>query len=102
MTFKFPKFGVNFDVEKHTILLGLAGSRSYGTDHPNSDTDYRGILVPPREYYMSPFKNFEQTGWKGDGVDHSNDQPCMFDSIKDSQVTGLVCNCPRCSPSCIS
>jgi predicted nucleotidyltransferase len=68
MTFKWPKFGVNFDVEKHTILMGLAGSRSYGTDHPDSDTDYRGILVPPREYYMSPFKNFEQTGWKGDGV----------------------------------
>ncbi|MHA2064888.1 MAG: DNA polymerase beta superfamily protein [Candidatus Thorarchaeota archaeon] len=66
--FKWPKFGVEFDVKKHTILLGLAGSRSYGTDHPLSDTDYKGIIVPPREYYLSPFRGFEQTQWKGDGL----------------------------------
>lgn len=67
MEFEFPKLNLDFNAEQHTILLTLAGSRSYGTDQENSDYDYRGILIPPREYYLSPFKGFEQTQWHGTG-----------------------------------
>jgi predicted nucleotidyltransferase len=67
MDFKWPKFNMDFDVPKHTILLSLAGSKSYGTDHPLSDTDYKGILVPPRRYYLSPFRGFDQALFKGSG-----------------------------------
>lgn len=34
------------------ILLGQVGSKSYGTDTPESDNDYMGIVVPPLEYYI--------------------------------------------------
>lgn len=30
---------------KHVILLGLAGSYSYGTNNMNSDIDIRGIAL---------------------------------------------------------
>lgn len=30
---------------KHVILLGLAGSYSYGTDNENSDLDVRGVAL---------------------------------------------------------
>ena len=46
------------------VLLGLSGSRAYGTDHSLSDYDYRGILIPPIKYTLSPFSSFEQFTWK--------------------------------------
>jgi predicted nucleotidyltransferase len=67
MKFNWPEFEVDFNVPPHTILLSLAGSKAYGTDHPLSDTDYKGILIPPRAYTLSPFKTFEQISWKGEG-----------------------------------
>jgi len=67
MEFKWPKLNLDFDVSKNTILLAVAGSRSYGTDHPLSDTDYKGVLIPPRNYYLSPFKGFDQVQFKGNG-----------------------------------
>lgn len=64
--FIFPRSNLNFDLEKFAILVTLAGSKSYGTDTPESDTDYKGILVAPREVVASPFKSFEQFIWKGE------------------------------------
>lgn len=37
------------------IVSHLAGSRSYGTSLPSSDTDYRGVFVAPPEYVRTPF-----------------------------------------------
>ena len=51
---------MEFDLDKHTILLVLSGSRSYGTNTPSSDYDYKGIAIPPLEYYFGYAKNFEQ------------------------------------------
>jgi predicted nucleotidyltransferase len=51
--------------KESVILLCLAGSRAYGTYTEMSDTDYKGILIPPRRVMLSPFKNFDQTDWKG-------------------------------------
>ena len=64
--FNWPKLQLDFDPKDQSILVALGGSKSYGTNHPLSDTDYKGVLVPPREYYLSPFKNFEQTQWKSE------------------------------------
>lgn len=64
MAFDWPQFNCEFNVPEHTILLTLAGSRSYGTDHPLSDYDYVGVAVPPPAWQMGPFKTFETTGWK--------------------------------------
>ena len=67
MEFEWPKSQLDFDIKKHTILMALAGSRSYGTDHPLSDFDFKGIIIPPKRYYLSPFRGFDQTQWKGTG-----------------------------------
>lgn len=35
-----------------TILLGVTGSKAYGTNTESSDTDYRGVYVPDEIYYF--------------------------------------------------
>lgn len=51
-------------VESRLILLTLAGSQAYGTATPDSDFDYKGVFIAPKEYYLG-FKTIEQkdTGW---------------------------------------
>ncbi|EHC11633.1 nucleotidyltransferase domain-containing protein [Fischerella thermalis] len=34
------------EVEKRTILIGLAGSHGYGLNRPESDYDYQGLKNP--------------------------------------------------------
>lgn len=41
------------------ILKTYAGSISYGTNTPESDTDYRGVCIPPKEYLLG-LKSFDQ------------------------------------------
>jgi len=47
------------DVDKCTIYKVISGSKSYGTDGPDSDIDIRGICISPKEYWIG-LKNFEQ------------------------------------------
>ena len=51
-------------LEDNTILFVRAGSQSYGTSLPTSDTDYKGIAVAPREYYLGYLQRFEQAEYK--------------------------------------
>lgn len=51
---------MQFDVEKHTIYLTIHGSRAYGTNIATSDTDYKGVAIPPKEYFLGYAFNFEQ------------------------------------------
>lgn len=39
-------------LENRTILLTRAGSHIYGTNTPESDTDYKGVAIPPKEYIL--------------------------------------------------
>ncbi|WP_414586715.1 DNA polymerase beta superfamily protein [Scytonema sp. PCC 10023] len=52
------------EVEKRTILIGLAGSHGYGLNRPDSDYDYRGVFIAPKRYYLG-FDHIEQKddGW---------------------------------------
>ena len=43
--------------KKRTIRTGIIGSLAYGTDHENSDTDYRSIYIAPPRLSASPFLN---------------------------------------------
>jgi len=45
--------------EQDQDLLVLTGSKLYGTSTPDSDTDYRGFVVPPKEYLLG-MKEFNQ------------------------------------------
>lgn len=45
-------------LDTHTILLAYAGSIAYGTTTEDSDTDFRGIAIPPEQYYYG-LEDFE-------------------------------------------
>lgn len=47
-------------LQERTIYLCCAGSHAYGTNTPESDNDYRGIVVPPKEYILGFVHRFEQ------------------------------------------
>jgi predicted nucleotidyltransferase len=45
---------------ERTIYITLSGSHSYGTNIATSDVDYRGIAIPPKQYYLGINNRFEQ------------------------------------------
>lgn len=49
--------------ESRLILKMLSGSHAYGTAVEDSDTDYRGILIAPKKYYLGldSFEQYEST-----------------------------------------
>jgi uncharacterized protein len=49
-----------YDFRRHVILRCVIGSRAYGLDHGGSDTDYRGVYLPPAELQWSLFGVPEQ------------------------------------------
>jgi predicted nucleotidyltransferase len=50
---------VNFPLHKHLILNVTAGSHAYGTNTDQSDHDTRGVVIPPKEYFLG-IHSFEQ------------------------------------------
>lgn len=46
-------------IERTTILKVVWGSRAFGTADPDSDTDIRGVCIPPR-YFLLGLGDFEQ------------------------------------------
>lgn len=55
----------------NTIFLTEAGSTAYGTNGPDSDIDYRGVVIPPLEYFLGFSKHFEQADKGFEGKDCS-------------------------------
>jgi hypothetical protein len=51
---------MNFNPQDYVIFEGIMGSRLYGTNTENSDTDYRSICLPPLKVLINPFSKFEQ------------------------------------------
>ncbi|MDB5324215.1 MAG: putative nucleotidyltransferase [Phycisphaerales bacterium] len=49
-----------YDFKRHVILRCVIGSRAYGLDHAGSDTDYRGVYLPPPDLQWSLFGVPEQ------------------------------------------
>jgi hypothetical protein len=49
-----------YDYIRHVILRCVVGSRAYGLDHDASDTDYRGVYLPPSDLHWSLFGVPEQ------------------------------------------
>lgn len=47
-----------FDPTQYRIFEGITGSRLYGTATPESDTDTRGVCVPPMNVLLDPFMSF--------------------------------------------
>lgn len=47
-------------LEDAVILVCRSGSHAYGTSLPTSDLDFKGVCVPPQEYFLGFVKKFEQ------------------------------------------
>ena len=54
------------ELVRHTILLTLAGSRSYGLATPESDIDVKGVAIPPRRRLLGLEAAFEQADSESD------------------------------------
>lgn len=51
---------MEFNIAKHTIFLTLHGSHAYGMAREGSDVDVKGIAIPPKEYFLGFFRQFNQ------------------------------------------
>jgi len=85
--FPFEKYyNGNLDwLEKRTIFLTVHGSRSYGTALPESDYDFKGIAIPPKDYYFTLLNKFEH-------VDKFNDVDCTIYELRKFCSLAVKCN----------
>lgn len=62
-------------LEDRTILLTKAGSYIYGTNIETSDTDYKGVCIPPKEYYLGlkSINEYNKSGGKNFGERNTKD-----------------------------
>lgn len=51
---------MNFNVNKHTILLVKHGSHAYGMNTATSDLDVKGVCIEPKEFHFGFLHHFEQ------------------------------------------
>ncbi len=65
----FKWYTGNLEWLKHsTIFLARSGSHAYGTNLPTSDEDYRGVAIPPKQYFHGFMQVFEQAEVKDPDV----------------------------------
>lgn len=50
----------DYELNRYVIYRCVVGSRAYGLDHGESDTDIRGIYLPPAEFHWSLYGVPEQ------------------------------------------
>lgn len=63
----------DFNIERRTIYKVRHGSHAYGCNVEGSDEDFKGVAIAPIEFYLSPFKSFEQSE-KMANKGHPNDE----------------------------
>ncbi|GAA0339248.1 hypothetical protein GCM10008967_31950 [Bacillus carboniphilus] len=53
-------------LEDRTIILAPTGSYAYGTNTETSDKDYKGVCIPPIDFYLglNAFNEYNTTGGK--------------------------------------
>lgn len=56
-------------IETGTVLLVRHGSRAYGTNTESSDEDFKGVCIPPKEYFLGFTERFEQAELKAPDPD---------------------------------
>lgn len=56
-------------IQDHTVLLVRHGSHAYGTNTVTSDEDFKGVAIPPKEYFLGTMHRFEQAELKAPDPD---------------------------------
>jgi uncharacterized protein len=56
-------------LQQGTVLLMRHGSMAYGTNIPTSDEDFKGVAIPPKQYYFGNLHHFEQAELKAPDPD---------------------------------
>jgi len=64
-------------LKDRTIFLSVVGSQSYGLATPESDYDFKGIAIPPKNYFYGFLENFNQAEFK-----KPNPDCCIFNIVK--------------------
>lgn len=64
-----------YDLYRHVIYRVVVGSRAYGLDHAGSDTDRRGVYLPPASMHWSVFGVPEQ-------LENDETQECYWELQK--------------------
>ena len=64
------------------IFFTKHGSHAYGTNTPESDLDIRGIVIPPKEYFLGFVNQFEQVSTSGKSTDPDVPDLVAFDIVK--------------------
>ncbi|MEW6297734.1 MAG: nucleotidyltransferase domain-containing protein [Thermodesulfobacteriota bacterium] len=71
-------------VPERTIFLTRAGSHAYGLATPESDLDLRGVVIPPKEYFLGFAHHFEQA--------ESHDPDLVLYDIRKFFALAAACN----------
>jgi hypothetical protein len=73
---------------KHCIFRFVAGSRQYGTNRPDSDTDWRGVFIAP----LSNVFNLFQSSFMGSGTIRQNLQAAIdaIESGNEAESINLI------------
>lgn len=56
-------------IKTNTVLLVRHGSHAYGTNVATSDEDFKGVAIPPKEYFLGSEKKFAQAELKAPDPD---------------------------------
>lgn len=56
-------------IEDGTHLLVRHGSHAYGTNTATSDEDFKGVAIPPKQYFLGTMHRFEQAELKAPDPD---------------------------------
>lgn len=56
-------------IEDGCVLLVRHGSHAYGTNTPASDEDFKGVAIPPKQYFLGTMHRFEQAELKAPDPD---------------------------------
>jgi len=80
------------DIDFYPVFVALTGSRSYGTNSPDSDYDIRGIVIPrDKSYYFGFLKRFEQ--YEGNfEIDDIIDNECTLFDLRKFIKLAVDCN----------
>lgn len=64
-----------FNIDERFLLLAITGSQAYGLAIENvSDTDYKGIFIAPKSYYLGNRKIEQLEGKEKEGVFSNNEE----------------------------